>query len=113
VLEQLRARARPSIGIAFVGVGVMLAVVLATGGSDEPDPPPRAGGDAEPVRACERVEDTVTVRRRARAEAEFTAEEELSARETPPPWRSWLAARPGSPPQRPCGAPRRPRLERR
>lgn len=58
VLERLRGRARPSIGIALVCVGAVLAVVVATRGDDEPGPPPQAGGDAEPVRACERVEKT-------------------------------------------------------
>jgi hypothetical protein len=48
-LDRLRERARPSIGIALVCAGVLLAVLLATGGSDDPGTPPRAGGEGEPV----------------------------------------------------------------
>ena len=68
-LTKLRERARPSIGIALAGLGVLLAILLATSGAEESDPPPRAGGGPESVRACERVTETVTVRRSARAEA--------------------------------------------
>jgi hypothetical protein len=82
-LTKLRERARPSIGIALAAVGVVLAIVLTTDGADEPDsPPPQAREGPESVSACERVTETVTVRRGARAEAQHTAERQLTARET-------------------------------
>ncbi|MGH2801194.1 MAG: hypothetical protein ACRDM0_26675, partial [Thermoleophilaceae bacterium] len=81
-LTRLRSRARPSLGIGLAGLGVLLAILIATGGEDGTGRPPPADTEPELVRACERVRERVTAQRTARAAAEVTAEEPLSATET-------------------------------